>query len=145
MIDPSERNEMMLVSGVRVILHQFDLVRAFHMVNGTNMDAIGTHHFHVFLDHHWRDHESLLIAFENKREMKAWSSARKSSFNALNHAGSFRQRRQYPRPAPRALVEAREIIFFVRRMHAVVVEREADHDGVHAKHALEVADNRNRA
>ena len=29
MIDPSERNEMMLVSGVRVILHQFDLVRAF--------------------------------------------------------------------------------------------------------------------
>ena len=30
-------------------------------------------------------------------------------------------------------------------MHAIVVEREADHDRVHAEHALEVADDRDRA
>jgi hypothetical protein len=30
-------------------------------------------------------------------------------------------------------------------MHAVVVERETDHDRIHAQHALEVADDRDRA
>src|SRR5262245_32491398 len=58
---------------------------------------------------------------------------------------SPRQRRQNPRPAARALVEAREIVLLVGRMHPVVVEREADHDRVHAEHALEVADDRDRA
>src|SRR5262249_44101732 len=51
-----------------------------------------------------------------------------------------RQRRQYARPAAHTFVEAREVIFLVRRMHAIVVEREADHQRVHAKHALEVSD-----
>src|SRR4030088_2408235 len=58
---------------------------------------------------------------------------------------SPRQRRQNPRPAAHALVEAREVKLLVRRMHAVIIEREADHERVHAKHALEVGDDRDRA
>src|SRR5262245_9528432 len=55
---------------------------------------------------------------------------------------SPRQRCQYPRPAARALVEAGEVVLLVWRMHAVVIEREADHQRVHAEHALEVGDDR---
>src|SRR5579862_2668818 len=57
---------------------------------------------------------------------------------------SSRQRRQDPRPAADPLVEAFEIELLVGRMHAVVIEREADHQRIHAEHALEVADDRDR-
>jgi 2-haloacid dehalogenase len=60
-------------------------------------------------------------------------------------APSRRQRVEDARPAPDALVERGQVELLVRRMHAVVVEREADHERVHAEHALEVADDRDRA
>src|SRR5262245_3356272 len=59
--------------------------------------------------------------------------------------GSPRQRRQNACPAARALMERGEVVLLVRRVHAVIVKREADHDRVHAEHALEVADDRDRA
>src|ERR1700738_4542317 len=55
------------------------------------------------------------------------------------------QRRQYPRPAARALVETRKIILLVRRMDAVVVESESDQQRVDAEMPLEVGYNRGRA
>src|SRR5215212_8234244 len=55
------------------------------------------------------------------------------------------QRGKDARPAARALVEAGEIIFFIRRMHPVVVEGEADEQRVEAERALEVADDRDGA
>ena len=56
-----------------------------------------------------------------------------------------RQRVQNARPGADALVEAFEVELLVRRMHAVVVEREADQQRIHAEHALEVGDDRDRA
>ena len=58
---------------------------------------------------------------------------------------SARQRRQNPRPAADAFVETPEIELFVGRMHTIVVERETDHECVHAQYGLEVADDRDRA
>src|SRR3984893_10355013 len=55
------------------------------------------------------------------------------------------QRRQNPRPAADAFVEAFQVEFLVGRMHPVVVEREADHQRLHAEHALEVTDDGDRA
>src|ERR1700730_7271113 len=63
----------------------------------------------------------------------------------INRAANLRQRRQYPRPAARALVETRKIILLVRRMDAVVVESESDQQRVDAKMPLEVGYNRDRA
>src|SRR5258708_3933270 len=56
-----------------------------------------------------------------------------------------RQRREDARPGARALVERLEVVFLVRRMHAVVIKAEADQQRVHAEYILEVADNRNRS
>ena len=56
-----------------------------------------------------------------------------------------RQRRDDARPGARALVERGEVVLLVRRMHAVVVEAEADQQRVHAEHVLEIADDRDRA
>ena len=56
-----------------------------------------------------------------------------------------RQRREDARPGARALVERGEIVLLVRRMHAVVIEAEADQQRVHAEHVLEIADDRDRA
>ena len=64
----------------------------------------------------------------------------------FNHQGSgFRQRVENPRPGADALVVAGEVELLVRRMHAVVVEREADQERIHAEHALEIRHNRHRA
>src|SRR6476646_6615992 len=52
------------------------------------------------------------------------------------------QRVQNARPGADALVEAFQVELFVGRMHAVIVEREADQERVHAEHALEVGDDR---
>src|SRR6202034_4531106 len=56
-----------------------------------------------------------------------------------------RERCQDPRPGADALVEALEIELLVRRVHPVVIERKTDHQGVHAEHGLEIADDRDRA
>src|SRR4029079_10317969 len=58
---------------------------------------------------------------------------------------SRRERREDARPAARALVEARQVVLLVRRMHPVVVEPEADEERVEPERALEVADDRDRA
>src|SRR6202140_59985 len=55
-----------------------------------------------------------------------------------------RQRRQNPRPAADTFVKARQIELLIGRMHAIVIEREADHQRIHAEHGLEIADDRNR-
>src|SRR5580704_9953894 len=55
------------------------------------------------------------------------------------------QRRQNPRPAADAFVEAFQVEFLVRRMDPVVVEREADHQRLHAEHGLKIADDGDRA
>src|SRR5580704_18907650 len=55
------------------------------------------------------------------------------------------QRRQDPRPATDAFVEAFQVEFLVWRMHPVVVEREADHQRLHAEHGLKIADDGDRA
>src|SRR5260370_39036286 len=56
-----------------------------------------------------------------------------------------RQRLQNPRPASRALVEAREIVLFVRRVDAVVIQRKADQQRVDADEPLEIRNDRDRA
>src|SRR5947209_4864925 len=52
--------------------------------------------------------------------------------------------REDARPAAGALVEGFEVVFLVGRVHAVVVEREADEQRVHAEHFPELADDRDR-
>ena len=42
---------MMLATGVWVGLRQLHLVPPFQMVHGADVDAVGTKHFHMFLDH----------------------------------------------------------------------------------------------
>src|SRR6185437_12057622 len=54
------------------------------------------------------------------------------------------QRAEDAGPRARALLEGAELVFLVGRMDAVVVEREADHQRVHAEVALERADDRDR-
>src|SRR5262245_63008093 len=61
---PGERYEMMLAPGIRVVLGQLDLIPAFQMVHGSDVHAVGTEHFHVFLDHHRCDHVCSSIALE---------------------------------------------------------------------------------
>src|SRR5262245_2417026 len=63
-IHPGERNEMMLAPGIGGVLGPLDLIAAFQMVHGTDMHAVGTEHFHVFLDHHRCDHVCSSIALE---------------------------------------------------------------------------------
>src|SRR5436853_6745024 len=58
---------------------------------------------------------------------------------------SGRQRGEDARPAARTFVERGELVFLVRRMDAVVVEAEADHQRIHFEIALENADDRDRA
>jgi hypothetical protein len=55
-IDPRERDEMVLAAGLRIILRELDRIPAFQTVHDTDVDAIGTEHFHMLLDHDWCDH-----------------------------------------------------------------------------------------
>src|SRR3954470_5323760 len=56
-----------------------------------------------------------------------------------------RHRSDHPRPGSDAAMVTGQIVFLVRRMDAVVVEAEADHDAVHSENALELRYDRNRA
>src|SRR3954447_24336674 len=58
---------------------------------------------------------------------------------------SLRQSRKDACPGARALVEALQIVFLVRRVDAVVVETEADEERVETERALEVTADRDRA
>src|SRR5690242_4634751 len=55
-----------------------------------------------------------------------------------------RERGEYARPAPNALMEAREVVFLVGRVDPVVIEAEADQQRVHAEEPLEVGADRDR-
>src|SRR5690606_2263160 len=50
MVDPVQRNEVMLPAGLGVVLGQLDLVLAFDVIDGSDMLAIRAEYFHVFLD-----------------------------------------------------------------------------------------------
>src|SRR5437763_961153 len=58
---------------------------------------------------------------------------------------SGRERGENTRPAARAFMERGELVFLVRRMDAVVLEPEADHQRIHLEVALKDADDRDRA
>src|SRR5262245_58617052 len=49
-IDPIDRNEMMMAAGFRIVLGQHDTVAAFRMVDDSNMFTIRSNDFHVFLN-----------------------------------------------------------------------------------------------
>jgi hypothetical protein len=49
-IDPGERNEVMLVTGIFVGLRKLHLVGAFHVVDGADVHPVRTHDFHVLMD-----------------------------------------------------------------------------------------------
>src|SRR5580704_13070057 len=53
---------------------------------------------------------------------------------------SVREGRQNACPAAGALMKGGQIVFLVRGVHAVIVERKADEDGVHPEYPLEVTD-----
>src|ERR1700761_2980465 len=55
-----------------------------------------------------------------------------------------RQRGENSRPGANAFVEAPEVVFFVRRVNIVVVERKAYEQGVEAERTLEIRDDRYR-
>ena len=55
-IDPGERNEMVLTLRIGVGFGQFQLISTFEMVHGAHMYAVGTENLHVLLDHHRCDH-----------------------------------------------------------------------------------------
>src|SRR5476649_205525 len=50
LFDPGERNEVMYTAGLRIALGELDLVGAFQVIDDADMLAVGTEHFHVFLD-----------------------------------------------------------------------------------------------
>src|SRR5947209_4471466 len=56
MIDPGQRKEMVLSARVRIVLGEFHLVPAFHLVDGTDVDAVAADDLHVILDHDRCDH-----------------------------------------------------------------------------------------
>src|SRR3954470_22317338 len=56
----------------------------------------------------------------------------------------LRQRREDARPGADALVEAFQVVLFVRRMDVVVVEAKADQQAVEAECSLEVGNDRDR-
>src|ERR1700726_96550 len=49
-IDPFDRDEMMLAAGLRIVLARYDAVGSLQMVDGTNMLAVQAHNFHVLLN-----------------------------------------------------------------------------------------------
>ena len=55
-VDPCERNKMMLAMRIGVGLRQLHLILTFKMVHGADVHPVGTENFHVFLDHHRCDH-----------------------------------------------------------------------------------------
>ena len=61
MNNPCKRDVVILAACLRIVLRQLDLVRAFHMVDGTNMDAIGTHHFHMVLNVETFEHAKTML------------------------------------------------------------------------------------
>src|ERR1700736_2716492 len=65
----------------------------------------------------------------------AWCARRTS-----RRSESVRKRRQNACPAAGAFMERPQVVFFIRGVHAVIVERKADEDGVHPEHPLEVTD-----
>src|SRR5262245_47679334 len=63
-VDPSERNQVVLTACLRIILGELDRIAPFQMVHGSHMHAVGTNHFHVFLDRHWCNHAILHLIEE---------------------------------------------------------------------------------
>jgi hypothetical protein len=56
-IDPGERNEMMLIARIRVVLSQLYQIAAFQVIYGSHVDAIASNDFHVIFDHYRCDHD----------------------------------------------------------------------------------------
>src|ERR1700704_4334169 len=48
-IDPRQRNEMVLATGIRVVLCKLHLVSPFQVIHGADVHAVRAEHFHVFL------------------------------------------------------------------------------------------------
>ena len=46
-LDPGQRNEVMLAARRLIGLGQLDLIGAFHVIDGADMNAVGTHDLHV--------------------------------------------------------------------------------------------------
>ena len=59
-------------------------------------------------------------------------------------SGRVRERGENSRPRTNALVEALQVVFFVRRMDVVVVQAEADQHGIETERALEIRHDRDR-
>jgi hypothetical protein len=49
-VDPGERNEVMMLTVRRTLLRQLDLVRTVQMIDFSDHLSIGRNHVHVFLD-----------------------------------------------------------------------------------------------
>src|SRR5262249_21390749 len=60
-IDPIDRNEMMMAAGFRIVLGQHDTVAAFFMVDGSDMFTVRSNHFHMFLNVQTFEHMILLL------------------------------------------------------------------------------------
>src|SRR5262249_22597159 len=56
MVDPRERNEMMGVAGVGIVLCQLYQISALQVVHGSHMYAVGTENFHAFFDQNRCNH-----------------------------------------------------------------------------------------
>src|SRR5438270_8770735 len=68
-----------------------------------------------------------------------------SSIAGASKRKSGREGGENARPAARAFMKRGELVFLVRRMDAVVVEPEADHQRIHFQIVLKDADDRDRA
>jgi hypothetical protein len=56
MVDPSQRDQMMLATGLRVAFCELDVTGAFQVIHGSDVLAVGAQDFHVFIDFGFVEH-----------------------------------------------------------------------------------------
>src|SRR5215475_91882 len=68
-VDPVDRNEVMMSASFRIVLGQHDAIATFCMVDGSDMFTVRSNHFHVFLNVQTFEHVPLPL-FSIKRLLR---------------------------------------------------------------------------
>jgi hypothetical protein len=62
-VDPGQRNQVMLTAGFRIAFRQLDVAGTFQVIHGADVLAVGTQDFHVFLDVSFVEHRYASIPY----------------------------------------------------------------------------------
>jgi hypothetical protein len=73
-VDPGQRNQVMLTAGFRIAFRQLDVAGTFQVIHGADVLAVGTQDFHVFLDVSFVEHRYASIPYPTSTNTAGRSS-----------------------------------------------------------------------